>query len=241
MSGDISTDFKLLSERVVNYHSYIVALFSGVVIGFLTNYLVTYVFRLPDWLGVGLSLSFLFLSVYLFLLYSPEASGGFAEENVPKSLHEFFHNNFDKLLSYIKLDLEGYAFHGNLLTHRGWTAPIIGAKVEINQIGSHQGTIVLTFPFLKYLKCKFRLGLFVTTLTEIPEYRKVNVNISINTIARIHPKSDLVLRTLGIRLRHALFNPQIVDPKMSDDEYNKILKEIRPNVWEVYCNKPKKE
>ena len=241
MSGDISTGFKSISERVVQFHSYAVALFSGVVIGFLTNYLVTYVFHLPDWLGVGLSLSFLVLSIYLFLLYSPEASGGFAEEIVPKSLHEFIHNNFDKLLGYIQSDWQGYAFHGNLLTHRGWTTPINGAKVKINQISSHQGEIELTFPFLKYLKCKFRLGIFVTTLTEIPEYRKVNVNIKLNTLARIHPKSDLVLRTLGIRLRHVLFNPQIVYPKISDEEYHKILKEIRPNVWEVYCNKPKKE
>ena len=241
MSGDISTDFKSVSERVVQYHSHVVALFSGVIIGFLTNYLVTYVLGIESSLGLVLGLAFLGLSVYLFLLYSPEASGGFAQEIVPKSLHEFFHNNFYKLLRYIQSDWEGYAFHGNLLTHRGWTTPIIGAKVKVNQIGSHKGEIELTFPFLKYLKCKFRLGLFVTTLTEIPEYRTVNVNIKMNTFARIHPKSDLVLRTLGMRLRHALFNPQIVDPKISDDEYRKILKEIRPNVWDFYCNKPEKE
>lgn len=238
MSGDISTGFKSISERVVQYHSHVVALFSGVVIGFLTNYLVTYVFPLPNWLGIGLSLSFLVLSVYLFLLYSPEASGGFAEEILPRSLHEFFHNNFEKLLVYIQLDWKDYAFYGNLLAYSGWTSPMNGVEVDITRTSSHQGEIELTFPFLKFLKCKFSLALFITRLTEIPEYRQVKVSISMNKFARIHPKTDLVLRTLGIRLRHALFNPQIVDPKISDEEYNKILKEIRPNVWEAYCNTP---
>ena len=79
MSGDISTGFKSISERVVNYHSYIVALFSGVVIGFLTNYLVTYVFPLPYWWGLGLSSFLLLISVYLVLLYTPDASKGIAE------------------------------------------------------------------------------------------------------------------------------------------------------------------
>jgi hypothetical protein len=241
MSGDISTGFKSVSERVVQFHSYVIALLSGVVIGFFTNYLITYIFHLPNWLGIGLSLSFLGLSLYLFLLYSPEASGGFAEEIVPKSLHEFFNNNFDKLLGYIKFDWEGYAFHGNLLTFRGWTKPISGVKVEINKIGSHQAKIILTFPLLKYIKCKFRLKLFISTLTEIPEDRTVNVNIRMNIFARLHPKSDIILHTLGIRLRHVLFNPQIVDPKISDKDYYKILKEIKPSVWEVYGNKPNKE
>ena len=43
---------------------------------------------------------------------------------------------------------------------------------------------------------------------------------------------------MGIRLRHALFNPQVVYPIISDEEYYKILEEIRPNVWEAYCNNP---
>jgi hypothetical protein len=91
---------------------------------------------------------------------------------------------------------------------------------------------------MKFLKCKFSLALFITKLTEIPEYREVQVSISMNKLARIHPKTDLVLRTIGIRLRHALFNPQVVYPKISDEEYYKILEEIRPNVWETYCNNP---
>lgn len=240
MSRDISTDFESVSKRVLQYHSYIVALFSGVVIGFLTNYLVTYVFPLPYWYGLSLSLLLLALSAYLFLLYSPEASRGIAEEIVPKTLHEFFHNNFGKLLLYIKLDWEGYAFHRKAISFTGWTTSISGVQVDITQISSHQAEIEVHFPFLKFLKCKFRLGLFVTTLTEIPEYRKVIVNIEMNTLAKIHPKSDLVLRTLGIRLRHALFNPQIVHPEISDEEFHKILKEIRPSVWQAYVNKPEK-
>ena len=238
MSGDISTDFKSISDSVLQYHSHFVALFSGVVIGFLTNYLVTFVFPLPYWLGVGLSLSFLVLSVYLFLLYSPEASGGFAEEILPRSLHEFFYNNFEKLLDYIQLDWKDFAFHGNSLPYRRWTSPINGVEVDLTRKSPHQGEIELTFPFLKFFNCKISLELFISKLTEIPEYREVQATIRMNKLARIHPKTDLVLRTLGIRLRHALFNPQIVDPKISDEEYNKILEEIRPNVWEAYCRNP---
>jgi len=238
MSGDISTGFKSISDRVIQYHSHVVALFSGVIIGFLTNYLVTYVFPLPYWLGIGLSLSFLVISVYLFLLYSPEASGGLVEEILPKSLHEFFYNNFEKLLEYLQLDWKDYAFHGNLLPYSGWTSPINRVEVDITRKSSQSGEIELTFPFLKLFKCKFRLALFITKLTEIPEYREVQVSISMNKFARIHPKTDLVLRTMGIKLRHALFNPQVVYPKISDEEYYKILEEIRPNVWEAYCNNP---
>jgi hypothetical protein len=66
------------------------------------------------------------------------------------------------------------------------------------------------------------------------------VAIQMNTFARIHPKSDSVLRTLGIRLEHAITNPQIVYPEIPNEEYHKILKEIRPSVWNAYVNKPKK-
>lgn len=240
MNGNIASDFQSVSEKVSQYHLYIVALFSGVVIGFLTNYLVTYVFPLPFWYGLGLGFLLLMFSVYLFLLYSPEASRGNAEEIVPKTLHEFLHANFDKLLYYIKLDWEGYAFHRNAVSSGGWMAPISGVQVKTTQISSHQGEIELNFPFLRLLKCKFMLRIFVTTLTEIPEYRKVIIGIEMNALAKLHPKSDLVLRTLGIRLRHAIFNPQIVYPKISDKEYHKILKEIRPSVWRAYVKNSKK-
>jgi Ca2+/Na+ antiporter len=235
MNSDISTDFEYISKKVFQYHSYVVALFSGVVIGFLTNYLVTYVFPLPYLYGLSLTFLLLAFSVYLFLLYSPEASRGHAEEIVPKTLHEFLHNNFGKLLLYIKLDWEGYAFHRKAISSTGWMASISGVQVEITKVSSHQGEIKLYFPFLKLLRCKFLIRLFVTTLTEVPEYRKIIVEIEMNTFAKFHPKSDLILRTLGIRLRHAIFNPQIVDPKISDEEYHEILKEIRPNVWKAYC------
>jgi hypothetical protein len=240
MSETLSFGFQSLSERTVQYHSHIIALFSGVVIGFLTNYIVTFMFPLSYWYGLGLSLVLLSISAYLFLLYSPNASIGEAEEIVPEALHEFLHSNFDKLLEYIKLDWEGYAFHAKAVSAIGWQAPIKGVRVYTHKISSHQGKIELEYPFLRILKCKFKLGIFVTTLTEVPEYRKVMVSIQMNKPARIHPKSDLVLRTLGIRLHHAITNPQIVYPKIPDEEYHKILKEIRPWVWKAHDGKAKK-
>lgn len=240
MNGDVSAGFKSLSEKVIHYHSYIVALFSGVIIGFLTNYLVIYLFPLPYWYGLGLGLVLLAFSVYLFLLYSPEASRGVAEEIIPKTLHEFLHANFDKLLMYIKLDWEGYAFHRKAVSFTGWMASISGVQVKITQLGSHQAEIEVFFPCLRFLKCKFMLRLIVGKLTEIPEYRKVTIEIEMNYLAKLHPKSDLVLRTLGVRLRHAIFNPQVVYPEIADEEYHKILKEIRPSVWRAYVENPKK-
>jgi len=240
MNGDISAGFESFSERVIHYHSYIVALFSGVIIGFLTNYLVIYLFPLPYWYGFVLGLILLAFSVYLFLLYSPEASRGIAEEIVPETLHEFLYANFDKLLMYIKLDWEGYAFHRKAVSFTGWMASIGGVKVKITQIGSHQAEIEVFFPFLRFLKCKIMLRLIVGKPIEIPEYRKVIIEIEMNFLAKLHPKSDLVLRTLGVRLRHAIFNPQVVYPEISDEEYHKILKEIRPSVWRAYVEKPKK-
>lgn len=239
MNEEISSGFKSLSEKAVQYHSHMVALFSGIVIGFLTNYLVTYMSPLPYWLGLGVSLILLGFSAYLFLLYSPEASLGEAEELVPQSLHEFLHAHFDKLLTYIKLDWEGYAFRGSP-SASGWQAPIKAVQVKTTQVSSHQGNIELNYPILCFLRCRIMLSLFVTTLTEVPEYRKVIVAIQMNTLARLHPKSDLVLRTLGVRLHHAITNPQIVYPEIPDEEYHRILKEIRPSVWQAYVNKPKK-
>jgi hypothetical protein len=239
MSLDIPSGFQYLSEKVVQYHSHIVALFSGVVIGLLTNYLITYVFPLPYWVGLSLGFALLIFSAYLFLLYSPEASRGIAEEIVPKTLHEFLHANFDKLLMYIKLDWEGYAFHRKAVSFTGFMASISGVQVKITQLGFHQAEIEVFFPCLRFLKCKFMLRLGVGKLTEIPEYRKVTIRIEMNYLAKLHPKSDLVLRTLGIRLHHAIFNPQIVYPQISDEEYHKILKEIRPSVWRAYVEKSK--
>jgi hypothetical protein len=236
MDETIPSGFQCLSEKTIQYHSHIVALFSGIVIGFLTNYLVTFMFPLPYWYGLSVSFVLLALSAYLFLLYSPKASIGNAEETVPRTLHEFLHANFDKLLHYIRLDWEGFAFHKKVVSASGWMTSISGVKVKTTQISSQQGEIELVYPFLRILKCKFKLGIFVTTLTEVPEYRKVIVTIQMNTFARLHPKSDLVLRTLGIRLHHAITNPQIVYPKMPDEEWHKILKEIRPSVWRAYVN-----
>jgi len=53
-----------------------------------------------------------------------------------------------------------------------------------------------------------------------------------NRLARLHPKSDQILRTVGIRLRHAIFNPQLVNPEIADEVYKKILKDIRPYILE---------
>jgi hypothetical protein len=193
-------------------------------------------FPLPYWYGLSVSFILLALSAYLFLLYSPEASIGNAEEIVPRALHKFLHANLDKLLNYIRLDWEGYAFHKKVVSASGWMASVSGVKVKTTQISSHQGEIELAYPFLRILKCKFKLGIFITTLTDVPEYRKVIVTIRMNAFARLHPKSDLVLRTLGIRLNHAITNPQIVYPKMPDGEWHKILKEIRPSVWRAYVS-----
>lgn len=238
MSQEILSGFQSLSERVVRYHSHVVALFSGIVIGFLTNYLVTYLLPLPYWYGLSLCFVLLAVSAYLFLLYSPQASRGVAEELVPKTLQEFLHANFDKLLCYIKLDWEGFGFHKKAVSADGWMAPISRVKVKTTRISSHQGEIEVSYPFLRFMKCKLNLRVFVTKLTEIPEYRKIIVEIQMNVLARLHPKSDLALQTLGIRLHHAITNPQIVYPEISDDEYHKILKEIRPSVWQAYVKNP---
>ena len=239
MIETIPSGFQSISEKVIQYHSHVVALFSGIVIGFLTNYLVIYVFLLPYWYGLSLCFVLLALSAYLFLLYSPEASRGEAEEIVPQTLHEFLHANFGKLLDYIKLDWEGYAFHKKAFSADGWVASVSGVKVKTNQISSHQGEIEFSYPFLRVFKCKFKLIIFVTGLTEVPEYRKVMIAIQMNVLAKLHPKSNLILRTLGTRLHHAITNPQIVYPAISDEEYHKILKEIRPSVWQAYVKNPK--
>ena len=113
MDSTISSGFQSLSGRTIQYHSHIISLFSGVVIGFLTNYIVTFMLPLPYWAGLSLGFVLLMLSAYLFLLYSPNASIGQAEEIIPKTLHEFLHSNFDKLLSYIKLDWKATLFIKN--------------------------------------------------------------------------------------------------------------------------------
>lgn len=237
MTETFPSGFQYLSERTAQYHSHMVALLSGIVIGFFTNYLVTFMFPLPYWYGLALSLFFLTLSAYLFLLYSPEVSIGKAEETVPRTLHEFLHNNFDKLLLYIESDWRHYAFRGKAVSADEWTTPVSGVEVRTEQMSSHQGKIDFGYPFLWIFRCRFNMILFVTVLTEVPEYRKVKVTIRMNIFSRLHPKSDLVLRTLGRRLHHAITNPQLVDPEISKEEYHRILKEIRPSVWEAYVDK----
>jgi hypothetical protein len=241
MSETIPSGFQSFSDRTVQYHSHMVALFSGIVIGFLTNYIVTFMVPLPYYYGLGISVMLLVFSAYLFLLYSPDASIGEAHEVVPEALHQFLHSNFDKLLTYIKLDWEGYAFHKKTASAIGWQSPIMGVVVRTKQISSHQGDISLEYPFLRVLRCKFKITIFVTTLSKVPEYRKVVVTIQVNTLGRIHPKSNLLLRTLGIRLNHAITNPQIVYPNMPEQEWHAILKEIRPSVWEAFVNTTKKQ
>jgi hypothetical protein len=64
----------------------------------------------------------------------------------------------------------------------------------------------------------------------------VKTLITLNNWARIHPKTDLVLKTLGKRLHLAIFYPANIYPDIPDQKYHKILKEVRPNVWQYYCN-----
>lgn len=40
--------------------------------------------------------------------------------------------------------------------------------------------------------------------------RKVIIGIEMNRLVRLHPESDQVLRRLGIRVRHAIFYPQLI-------------------------------
>jgi hypothetical protein len=185
---------------------------SGIVIGILTNYLITYVFPLPFWYGLILCIILLSLSFYGFLLYSPQIIYGQAIETIPKTLHEFLHRNFGKLLLYIKLDLEGYAFHKNAVSYDGFMA------------------ITLEYPFFRYFKCRITLRIFVTSLRT--KLRKVIIDIELNRLARLHPKSDQILHTIGKRLFLAIQNPQIVNPNISDEEFKKILKELRPYMLE---------
>lgn len=137
------------------------------------------------------------------------------------------------------MDWESYAFKKNAISANSWTAPIDGVNVKVTQISSHQGEIELDWHFLRILKCKLKTSIFVTTLTEIPEYREVIITIQMNLPARLHPKSGSVLRTVGIRLHHAITNPQIVDPNIPNEEYHRILREIRPSVWRAYVENPK--
>lgn len=122
MERNLSSDFEAFSNRVLQYHSHIVSLISGIVIGILTNYFITYVFPLPYWYGLILSILLLILSSYVFLLYSPQIIRGQAVETIPKTLHEFLYRNFDNLLSYIRLDLEGFAFHKKVRSYNAFMA-----------------------------------------------------------------------------------------------------------------------
>ena len=230
MERNISSDLESFSNRVLQYHSYVVSLMSGIVIGMITNYLITYVFLLPYWYGLVLCIILLALVTYAFLLYSPQIIRENAVETVPKTLHKFLHHNFGKLLSYMQLDLEGFAFHKKVVSYNGFMAPVKGVQVKTSQISSHQGNVNLEYPFFGPLKCKIALQIFVTSLRS--KLRKVIINIEINRLARLHPKSDQVLRTVGIRVRHAILNPQLVNPEISDEEYEQILKDIRPYILE---------
>lgn len=226
MERNSSSDFEAFSNRVLQYHSHIVSLISGIVIGILTNYFITYVFPLPYWYGLILSILLLISSSYVFLLYSPQIIRGQAVETIPKTLHEFLHRNFDNLLSYIRLDLEGFAFHKKVRSYNAFMASISGVRVETSQVSSHQGDVNVEYPFFKYFKCKISLHIFVTSLNV--KLREVIIGIDMNRLARLHPKSDQILRTLGKRVLHAILNPQLINPQMSDEELLKILKDLRP-------------
>ncbi len=228
MERDVSPDFQSLADRVLQYHSHIVSLISGIVIGMITNYLIIYVFPIPYWYGLALCIVLLVLSTYVFSLYSPQIIRGNAVETVPKTLHKFLHHNFDKLLTYIQLDLEGFTFHKRVVSYNGFMAPVKGVQVKTSQISSHQGDVNLEYPFFGPFKCKIALRIFVTSLRS--KLTKVIINVEINRLARLHPKSDQVLRTAGIRVRHAILNPQLVNPEISDEEYEQILKDIRPYI-----------
>jgi hypothetical protein len=185
MSETIISGFQSLAERTFEYHSHILTLFSGIIIVFLTNYLVTFMIPLPYWYGLTISFALLAISVYVFLLYSPQTSIGAAETVVPVTLHQFLHMHFDKLLSYIKLEWEHSAFHRNAVSAIGWMAPVGGVRVRIKQISSHQGKIELDYPFLRVFRCRFNISIFVTTITPIPEYRKVIIDIQMNRFVAI--------------------------------------------------------
>jgi hypothetical protein len=227
MTETIPLGFKNFSDKTVEYHSHMTALFSGIVIGFLTNYIVTFMVPLPYWYGLIICLLLLGFSIYLFLLYSPDASAGEANQVIPESLQRFLHSHFNKLLAYVQADWQSFAFRGVASTS-GWQAPVKGVFVKTKQISSHQGEIFLEYPFLRVFKCKFKVTLFVTTFSKEPDFRKVIVAIQVNSFARIHPKSNLVIRTLGVRLHHAITNPQIVYPQIPEQEWQIILKDIRP-------------
>ena len=55
-----------------------------------------------------------------------------------------------------------------------------------------------------------------------------------NSLGRLHPKSDLILRTLGIRSHHAITKLQVVCPEISNEKYGKILKELKTSVYQAY-------
>ena len=230
MERGMSSDFKSFADRILQYHSHIVSLMSGIVIGMITNYLIIHVFPLPQWYGLALCILLLVLSTYVFSLYSPQIIRGNAVETIPTSLHEFLHHNFGRLLSYIQYDLERFAFHKKAVSPNGWTADVKGVRVKTSQVSSHQGNVNLMYPFLGRFKCKITLKIFVTSLRV--QLRKVIISIEMNRLARLHPKSDQILRTVGIRVRHAIFNPQLVNPEIADEVYKKILKDIRPYILE---------
>lgn len=240
MTETIPYGFESFSKKTIEYNSHIITLFSGIVIGFLINYFVTFMIPLPYWYGLGICLSLITVSIYFFLLYSPNASIGKAEEIVPEALHKFLHSYFNKFLTYVQLDWQDYAFHNKAISADGWQAPVRGVVVRTKQISSHQGDIKLEYPFLKIFKCKFEVKIFITSLTKIPEYRKVLITIRVNSLAKIHPKTNLVLKTLGVRLHHAINNPQIVYPNIPEKEWHSILKEIRPSVYKAYVDKKSK-
>jgi hypothetical protein len=79
MTEKIPVGFNALSDKMVEYHTYIITLLSGIVIGFLTNCIVAFMIPLPYWYGLAIGLTLLVFSAYLFLLYSPNVLVGAAE------------------------------------------------------------------------------------------------------------------------------------------------------------------
>lgn len=230
----IETDFKSFSNDTLQYHQYIMSLMSGIIIGMITNYFIMYFIPLPYYYGFLISVIFLITSSYIVLQYSPTTIRSQAIQNIPIALKEFLHKHFNKLLIFLQLDLEGYAFHKKAISYNGFMAQISNVKVSGVQISNHQGKIKFQYPFLRFFKSEILLKIFVTSLGV--KLHRVIIDIELNRFARLHPKTDEILITLGKRLNLAIFNPQLIYPEISEKEYKEIMKDIRPYLYSNNSN-----
>ena len=223
MQNEIISGFNSFSDEVLQYHSYIVSLTSGIIIGLITNYIITYFTPINSFFNLFLNFLALIVAVYLTLIYSPNIIRKGVYYPIPRSLSKFLKENYTKFLVGVRLDLDWYAFQDDFPSFNHYN---IKENVSIesgDDDAKYPWQMVVTYSFLRFFKCKINLNINVI---ESKRFNSVNVEIELNRCARLHPKTDRILKTIGARISSLVNNPQIINPKITNDEFKRIMDEL---------------